>query len=373
MPLPFKTSPTRTIGVELELQIVNARDFNLSRGAVDLLERLALALPQGQVKPEITQGMIETNSSVHEHYETLLAELRRQRNVLVAAADELNLRIAGGGTHPFHRWSEQRIFPTPRFRQVSGLYGYLAKQFTVFGQHIHLGCADGEDALYVLQRLSRYVPHFIALAASSPFQQGVDTTFECSRLNVVSAFPLAGHAPPIASWSEFSDYFGKLAGLGVVESIKDLYWDIRPKPEYGTVEIRVSDTPLDVETSAALAAYGQALARYLRLERSAPPPPEADLVYSSNRFQACRFGLDGTFIDASTRSQIPLRDDVLETLTRLEPHAAALGSSAGLAVLRELTMSRETGAVWLRRVLERTGTLSDVVRVETDRWRGQGR
>src|SRR5204863_6994680 len=172
----------------------------------------------------------------HTRYDALLVELKRIRDAVVQAATRLNLRIAGGGSHPFHKWSERRIYPTERFRHLLEVYGYLAKQFTVFGQHIHIGCPSGDDAVFLIHILTRYVPHFIALSASSPFYQGEDTSFQCSRLTAVSAFPLAGHIPFVRDWAEFLEYFSAMKGFGIVASMKDFYWDIRPKPEYGTIE-----------------------------------------------------------------------------------------------------------------------------------------
>jgi carboxylate-amine ligase len=138
----------------------------------------------------------------------------RSARSVVAASDRLNVRVAGGGAHPFQHWSDRRIFDKPRFKHVSQLYGYLAKQFTVFGQHIHVGCADGDDALYLLHAFSRYLPQFIALSASSPFYQGVDTAFDSSRLNAVFAFPLSGRAPFALKWSEFTAYFERMSVSG---------------------------------------------------------------------------------------------------------------------------------------------------------------
>src|SRR5690606_31979681 len=128
----------------------------------------------------------------------------------------------------------------------------LAKQFTVFGQHIHVGCGSGDDAIYLVHALARYVPHFIALSASSPFSQGVDTAFDSSRLNAIAAFPLSGSMPFVQSWDELNAYVAKMYRFRIIGSMKDFYWDIRPKPEYGTIEIRVCDTPLTVERAAAL-------------------------------------------------------------------------------------------------------------------------
>jgi carboxylate-amine ligase len=199
----------------------------------------------------------------------------------------------------------------------------------------------------------------------------VDTAFECSRLNIVTAFPNSGHAPFTLSWDAFRAYFEKMAAFGIVESMKDFYWDIRPKPEYGTVEVRVCDTPLDVELAAALAAYAQALARHVRTVDRSPPSEEIYLVYQYNRFQACRFGLEGTLTDPVTRQHHLLRDDVLHTLELVEPQAEALQSGPALRSLKERVLSREWGSTWLRHALLRTGTLPDVVRVSAERWMGR--
>src|SRR5688572_26593251 len=325
--LDFKPSSPLSIGTELELQILNARDFNLARDAADLIGLLDKNGHPGAVKPEITESMIELNSSVHQRHETLAAELRALRDAVVRSAERLNVHIAGGGSHPFHNWNDRRIYPTERFRQILEQYGYLAKQFTIFGQHVHVGCPSGDEAIYLAHVLARYVPHFIALSASSPFQQGEDTSYQSSRLNTVSAFPLSGQMPFVHSWSEFQDFFNKMRAYGIVESMKDFYWDIRPKPEYGTVEIRVLDTPLTIERAAALVAYVQALARHLLTDRPRAPSRDVYTLHNYNRFQACRYGLGGTFVDAYSERHVNLRDDVLQTLEVIAPHAAELGSA----------------------------------------------
>src|SRR5437660_4827506 len=299
--LPFKLSQPLTLGIELELQIVNSRDYNLTRGASDLLGSLAKSEHPGDIKPEITESMIEMSSSVHESHVKLIAELRTMRDAVAAAARRLNLGIAGGGTHPFQKWNDRRIYDTERFNQLAGLYGYLAKQFTVFGQHIHVGCADGDEAVYLTHTLSRYAPHFIALSASSPFQQGEDTLFDSSRLSVINAFPLSGTMPLVRNWEEFEAYFSRMQGFGIVKSMKDFYWDIRPKPEFGTVEIRVLDTPLTVDRATQIAAYAQALSRMLWADRVDWIKPELYLVHGYNRFQAARHGFAGMLVDPTTR------------------------------------------------------------------------
>jgi len=336
---PFTPSQPLTIGVELELQLVSTHDFDLAPQAEDLLRELRKHTGAWDVKPEITRSMIEIGTSIQREHGPLVAELHDLRTQLSDAARKLNIAIAGGGTHAYQHWSAQQIFPGERFHYISELYGYLAKQFTVFGQHVHVGCEDGDTALWLLHALSRYVPHFIALSASSPYVQGVDTGFDSARLNSVFAFPLSGRAPFALTWSEFGSYFDKMTSTGVVQSMKDFYWDIRPKPEYGTIELRVCDTPLSVDRAAALACYLQSICRYLREDRPFEPTEDDYLVYTFNRFQACRFGLDGEIVDPKTKQRHKLRDDILRTLARVDEHALDLRALDASNLIRDTLFS----------------------------------
>lgn len=373
MPLEaFSTSDSLTLGVELELQLVSLSDFDLTATSPDLLELLGRKTFPGNVVPEITESMIEISTGVHREHGPLLGQLRAMRDALVDAAERLNVGICGGGTHPFQIWSERRIFTKPRFAEVSALYGYLAKQFTIFGQHVHVGCTSGDEALYLLHALNRYVPHFIALSASSPFVQGKDTLFNSARLNSVFAFPLSGRAPFLLSWRDFGEqYFAKMEHTGVVKSMKDFYWDIRPKPEFGTIELRVCDTPLSVERAAALACYLQALSRELLDQRgdAARAPVEDDyLVYNYNRFQACRFGLDGALVDPKSYVSVALREDIAATVARLRPHGAALGNLEALDLIAAVAEDG-SDASWLRREYENRGSVEGMVDAALQRFR----
>ncbi|MDE2566089.1 MAG: glutamate--cysteine ligase, partial [Burkholderiales bacterium] len=165
----FADSRALTLGVELELQIVGCHDYDLAPVAADLLRQLRGARLPGAVVPEITDSMIELSTGICEGHADALAQLAEIRGALVAAADRLGVALSGGGTHPFQDWSRRRIFDKPRFRQISELYGYLSKQFTIFGQHVHIGCPSADEALVLLHGMSRYIPHLIALSASSPY------------------------------------------------------------------------------------------------------------------------------------------------------------------------------------------------------------
>jgi carboxylate-amine ligase len=365
----FSPSRPLTLGVELELQLVSTHDYDLAPQAQDLLRVLKGHSGAWDVKPEITRSMIEIGTSIQSAHAPLVAELHDLRGQLARGARKLNIAIAGGGTHAFQHWSEQQIFPTERFHYIHELYGYLAKQFTVFGQHVHVGCEDGDRALWLLHALSRYVPHFIALSASSPYVQGVDTGFDSARLNSVFAFPLSGRAPFVRSWDEFGAFFDKMTATGVVQSMKDFYWDIRPKPEFGTIELRVCDTPLTVEKAAALACYLQALCRWLREERPFEPAEDDYLVYTFNRFQACRFGLAGEIVDPKTKQRGKLRDDIAHTLERIADHLVDLQAQDAATLLRD-SLYAGNDASWLRARRETGVPLGAVVEQAAARWAG---
>jgi carboxylate-amine ligase len=369
---PFQKSAALSLGVELELQLVNTHDYDLAPYSDEMLRLMAKYSLPGSVVPEMTSSMIEISTGVCESASQVLSELSQIREALVKCADKLNIAIVGGGTHPFQQWHERRIYDRPRFRELSALYGYLSKQFTIFGQHVHVGCPDPDAALLMLHRMSRYIPHFIALSASSPFVQGQDTQFDSARLNSVFAFPMSGRAPFTLSWDEFGKFFSKTTRTGVVKSMKDFYWDIRPKPEYGTIEIRVFDTPLTVERACALAGFVQSLASWFLEEQPFMPQEDDYMVYTYNRFQACRFGLEAVYVDPPTGRHMPLRDHIVQTLRSIGDHARKLGASHGVQLLSEDAELGTNDSRWLREKQARERLLAEVVRQAALKFRGRG-
>ena len=367
---PFQKSGALSLGVELELQLVNTHDYDLAPYAEDMLRLMAKIPLPGAVVPEVTSSMIEISTGVCHSASEVLGQLTLIRDALVKSADKLNIAVVGGGTHPFQQWHERRIYDKPRFRELSALYGYLSKQFTIFGQHVHVGCPDADTALLTLHRMSRYSPHFIALSGSSPYVQGEDTAFDSARLNSVFAFPLSGRAPFALTWDEFTVYFNKMARTGVVKSMKDFYWDIRPKPEFGTIEIRVFDTPLTIERAAALSGYVQSLASWFMKDQPFMPTEDDYLVYTYNRFQACRFGLDAVYVDPATGGHMPLREHILMTMAQIERHAHSLSASAAIDLLRTSAERNDNDARWLREKQGEERLLAEVIRQASERFRG---
>jgi len=349
-----------TLGVELELQLLSQRDYDLTRAATDLLGSMDYDGRFGEIKLEITESMIEVSSLARATVDGIASDLDGLRQTLLAQCASNNIALCGGGTHPFHHWPDRRICPGERFDELYNRYGYLAKQFTVFGQHIHIGCTSADEAIWLTQALAPYVPIFIALSASSPYVDGVDTLFQSARLNAVSAFPLSGQCPELRDWAQFVEHFHFLQDCGIVNSIKDLYWDIRPKPEYGTVEIRVCDTPLNVERATALAALAQSLSRFLLRMRPAINTGLQSHVARYNKFQACRYGFDAQISDPLLRQQVGLKDWLRELLDALSEDARELACTPWLDLLKVSLAAESNDASWLREQQARHKNLNDV-------------
>ncbi|WP_435531138.1 YbdK family carboxylate-amine ligase [Ramlibacter pallidus] len=368
---PFQQSKALSLGVELELQLVNTHDYDLAPYSDEMLRLMSKIPLPGSVVPEMTSSMIEISTGICHSSAEVLGQLSQIRDALVRCADKLNIACVGGGTHPFQMWHDQRIYDKPRFRQLSELYGYLSKQFTIFGQHVHIGCPSPDDALLMLHRMSRYIPHFIALSASSPYVQGHDTQFDSARLNSVFAFPMSGRAPFTLSWDKFGEFFAKTTRTGVVKSMKDFYWDIRPKPEFGTIEIRVFDTPLTIERAAALAGFVQSLGAWFLEEQPFVPQEDDYMVYTYNRFQACRFGLEAVYVEPATGEHLPLREHIVRTCNQIEPHARRLGAAAAIDMLRQCADHGSNDARWLRETHAHERLLAEMVRQAAERFRGR--
>lgn len=366
--LPFKSSQGPSLGVEFELQIINPHTYGLVSRAKDLIRNISQSHYQIHIKPEITQSMIEINSSIHLSPHTMFDELHAIQRYLAEQAKILNIAICGGGTHPFHRWSMQKIFPTMRYKKLSRLYRYLSKRSTVFGQHIHVGCKNADDALYLTHALARYVPHFIAISASSPFYQGVNSHFHSSRSTVFNVFPTSGIMPFFTTWEEFSNYFYKMKNLGIIETMKDFYWDIRPKPEFGTVEIRVLDMPLTCKKGILLAAYLQALSCYLLYEK--PIKLSADMyhLYNYNRFQASRFGFDGRIIQLDTLAPCLIQEDIIETIKKIERYANQLNNMSFLSSLLKAVIDKKNDTTYLKEIYASVNSLPKLVQEQCKIW-----
>lgn len=369
MPLtPFEHSSPYMLGVELELQIVNPPTYDLSQDSTLLIKDLKGRVDSGEVKHDITESMLEIATGVCKDLNEVHSQLSDLRQRVLRSAQKHHLAICGGGTHPYQKWERQEVCQSERYNRTLELYGYLMKQATVFGQHVHVGCENKEDAIYLMHGLSRFVPHFIALAASSPYIQGSDTTYASSRLNIFSAFPDNGHAPFVSDWHEFEWMYQRLETSRIVESVKDLHWDIRPSPKFGTVEVRVMDTPLTIARAVNIAGFIQALSFWLLTERPFVPRSEDYLLYRFNRFQACRFGLDGTLTDVRSGEQRNIGEDILPLLETLAPFAAQLNGTSAMEAIDGYVRQHSSDTANIRQFIADGGLLTELMREHCEVW-----
>ncbi|NRE88446.1 glutamate--cysteine ligase [Klebsiella michiganensis] len=369
MPLPdFHRSEPFTLGIELELQVVNPSGFDLSQDSSALIDEVQGTLKAGEAKHDITESMLEIATGVCRDIHQATAQLSAVQQAVLRAAAHHHVKICGGGTHPFQSWQRQQISDSPRYRKTVEHFGYLAKQATIFGQHVHVGCQNGDDAIYLLHGLSRFVPHFIALNAASPWLDGTDSGFACSRLNLFAAYPDNGPMPWVNNWQAFTGLFRRLSYTSMIDSMKDLHWDIRPSPRFGTVEVRVMDTPLTISQAVNIAGFIQIIACWLLTERPFKHLPEDYLLYPFNRYQACRYGLDGINTDVNSGEQRTLREEILQLADKLAPSAHKLNAGSALEAMVRQAKQNRSEPQQMREFVANGGSLIGLVQKHCEIW-----
>jgi carboxylate-amine ligase len=327
--LPFTPSPRMTLGVEIELQIIDPQTRDLSPGAPGLLERLPA---DPQIRPELLQAMIEVSTGVCADVGQVRRDLEAGVARLRGAAHDLGLDLAAAGSHPFARWRERLVYPSERFESLMDRNRWLARRLMIFGLHVHVGMRDGPHAVAMLNGMLPYLPHLLAVSASSPFWQGYDTGLASSRITLFEALPTAGHPCTFRSWPEFQELYAAMAASRAIGSIKDLWWDIRIQPDYGTVELRICDGLPTLSETVAVVALVQALLARLDADyrdgRTFEPPPY--WVLRENKWRASRWGLEAEIVlDETGRTRL-LREDLDRLLPELETVAGPLGCAAEL-------------------------------------------
>ena len=363
---PFTVSRLGTMGIELELMVLDRLTYDLMPAAPDILRLLDMQSKKWVATPEITTSMLEVASSILDGYGSAADEMDEIRASVQRAAFQVGAAICGGGAHPFQKWNEQRIYPKERYRESAKKYGYLAKMFTVFGMHVHIGVPDADEAIRICAWLTQRAPLFIALSANSPCWQGEDSGFCSARSNVVGAFPMSGTMPShIRTWRDFSVYFERLAQHGIVNSIKDFYWDVRPKPEYGTVELRVLDTPLHPAYAAALACYARELCIEVFATPGQWPQDDSRELYAWNRFNAAKEGVDAHWINPCSGLARPVREVVSADLERLALRSTDPRFCDAREMIEELM--RDGGqARWLKAHMDAGAGMNDLSRVASE-------
>src|SRR5215203_4591498 len=256
------TGPSYTLGVEEELMILDGETFALANEIEAVVEAYE---GDGEVKPELLQSVLEIATPPCEDVAEAGEHVRRLRREVSEAAASKGLAIGSAGTHPFARWEDQRVSADPRYRELIAALRFIARQEIIFGLHVHVGIDDPEKAIHVANGMRVHVPILLALSANSPFWRADPTGLASTRTPIFRAFPRVGIPPRYDDWEDYEKRIEFMVDSGVIEDYTYLWYDVRPHPHFGTVEIRVMDAQTRVEHTLALAALTQAMVRELAI------------------------------------------------------------------------------------------------------------
>jgi len=347
--MEFNPSPGPTVGVEWELQLLDSFTLDLVDGIMPLME----FFPNTEfVKPEYIQSCVELTSCVAENSAEATAHIQGSLTKILQRCGELEMDACASGTHPFCR-RLALITPLPRYQRIEKDAGFLAHTQITFSSHVHIGMTSGDEAMRVISLLAPALPAFIALSANSPFWRGHETGHAAYRHRILAAAPNYSLPPRMRTWGEFADFMNAGRRANMVHSIKDIHWNIRPHPDFGTIEIRAMDAASDLRTLQALVAFARALVLCLRDASSEDvatilPLELPDWIAKENHFRAAHLGLAADYIVDVKGNLRPLRELIADLIEFCGPTAADVGESKGL----ELTEYLLTGGAGYERQLQ---------------------
>ena len=355
------TGPSYTLGIEEELMIVDAETLELVNGIETMLESMPPDT-EGDVKPELMESVLEISTTPCKNTRQAGDQLRELRRKVQETANEKGLAIASAGTHPFAMWEDQRIVARSRYRDLIAALRFVARQELIFGQHVHVGVDDPDKAIHVANGMRVHLPLLLALSANSPFWRADSTGLLSTRMPIFRAFPRVGIPPTYKNWDEYAKRIGFMTESRVIEDYTYLWYDVRPHPNFGTVEVRVMDSQTRIEHTLGLAALIQALVKELcehfeAGKRLSTYPYE---MLDENKWLAARHGLDQELVDLPKSKRVPTRELAMRVLERIQPHADELGSAGELEGIEDL-LDRGNGASRQMVVYEANQDLREVV------------
>jgi glutamate---cysteine ligase / carboxylate-amine ligase len=355
---PKFSGPAYTVGIEEELMILDAQTYAL----VNAIDELVDESPDGEIKPELLESVLEISTKPCADVREAGAQLRSLRRQVRDIADRKGLAIGSSGTHPTALWEDQRITAAPRYRDLVDALRFVARQELIFGLHVHIGLDDPDKAIHVANGMRVHVPILLALSANSPFWRGDDSGLASVRMPIFRAFPRVGIPPSYKDWDDYQQRIAFMVDAGVMEDYTWLWYDVRPHPNFGTVEIRAMDAQTHVEHTLGLAALIQAMVKELSEhfeagKRLTTYPYE---MLDENKWLASRHGLDGDLVDLPKRTTVPARSLAKRLYDRLRDHAVDLGAENELEGVLDL-LERGNGAYRQRKVYEANRDFSELL------------
>jgi len=339
--IPFNPSAGSSLGIEWELELVDLQSRELASAATDILKEIS-PVP-GEEHPKAKHELLESTieiitgicSTVSEARDDLAGTLKEVRE----AAARRGLGVMCSGTHPFTDWSTQKISPNPRYAELVENMQWLARRMQIFGVHVHVGVRSPDKAIPINNALMAYIPHFLALSASSPYWVGTDTGLASARSKVFEGLPTAGLPYSLSGWDAFEDYMETLISTQTIQSIREVWWDIRPHPNFGTVELRICDGLPTLDEITVIAAMSQSLVESFdrQLDKGYTLPQPKMWLVRENKWRAARYGLDAEIVvDDRGNTMQPVREAILELADDLAPIARKIGCEEELARVEQL-------------------------------------
>jgi len=339
--IPFNPSAGSSLGVEWELELVDLQTRELASAASDILAEIT-PIP-GEEHPKAKHELLESTveiitgicSTVSEAREDLAGTLKEVQD----AAARRGLGVMCSGTHPFSDWTDQQISPSPRYQQLVEQMQWLARRMQIFGVHVHVGVRSPDKAIPINNALMAYIPHFLSLSASSPYWVGTDTGLASARSKVFEGLPTAGLPYSLSGWDAFEDYMETLISSQTIQSIREVWWDIRPHPNFGTVELRICDGLPTLDEITVIAALSQCLVESFdrQLDKGYTLPQPRMWLVRENKWRAARYGLDAEIVvDDKGNTVQPVRQAILDLAEELVPVARKIGCEDELAQVEQL-------------------------------------
>ncbi len=355
-----------TLGVEEEYMVIDPVTRELKSHDQKIVE-IASQLLSDHVKAEMHQAVVEVGTGICKDVEEARTDISRLRNYVAEVAGSLNLKIGAAGTHPFSHWSTQLITPNPRYDEIVNEMQEAARSNLIFGLHVHVGIADKNMAIHIMNTVRYFLPHIYALSTNSPFWEGRNTGFKSYRTKVFDKFPRTGIPDFFNDWDEFKNYVNLLIKTSCIDNAKKIWWDVRVHPFFDTIEFRICDVPLLVEETIAITALFQALVvkLYKLRKQNMSFILYTRTLINENKWRASRYGLDGKLIDFGKQEQVDTRELILELLEFVDDVVDELGSRKAINDVRKILESG-TGADRQLKVFEQTKNLNSVVDYITD-------
>ena len=364
--MDFVASAGPSLGVEVELALVDAESGELTCVAPELLARVGAGYPETEhpkIKKELYQCTVEVITGVCATVAEARADLAESMREVEQAAADSGAAVIGAGLHPFTPWHQLSLSEGERYQRLVDTIGWPARRLTTHGVHVHVGVRSGDKAIATVNSLTEYLPVFLALSAASPYWNGRDTGLASTRTKIFESMPTTGLPPHLRDWAEFNVFLDTLIEAGAIETVREVWWDIRPHPGYGTVELRMCDSMPTLWEISALAALAQSLVTEFdrMIDAGVTPDVPREWVRRENKWRAARWGVEADLvIDESGHTQ-PLREIVDGLVDRLLPIAKDLDCAAELVDLRRIA-AKGPSYVRQRRVVAEGGDLQGVVR-----------